>query len=49
LTYHWNKKVWNGLEAKGAQVMHYCQIGGKHCEADWEKQLPIFMNWLWKD
>ena len=49
MTYFWNKKVWKGLEKKSAQVMHYCQVGGKHCEADWEKQLPIFMNWLWKD
>jgi len=25
----------------------YCQIGGHHCEADWEKQIPIFMDYLW--
>ena len=36
------------LREKGAQVKMYCQIGGKHCEADWEKQLPILMNYLWK-
>ncbi len=32
---------------KGAQAMTYCQIGGKHCEADWEKQNEIYMDWLW--
>lgn len=48
-TYFWNKKVWTGLQKKSAKVMHYCQLGGKHSEADWEKQLPIFMDWLWED
>lgn len=25
----------------------FCQRGGNHCEADWEKQVPVFMNFLW--
>ena len=24
-----------------------CQVGGGHCEADWEKQVPMFMDFLW--
>jgi predicted alpha/beta superfamily hydrolase len=47
-TYALNKKISRILESKGARVMRYCQVGGKHCEADWEKQNPIFMDFLWK-
>lgn len=25
----------------------FCQRFGHHCEADWEKQVPEFMNYLW--
>ena len=27
----------------------YCQVGGRHCEEDWEKQLGIFMPFLWQE
>ena len=47
-TYQWNKRVAGGLKAKGADIALYCQVGGHHCEADWEKQNPIFMDFLWK-
>ena len=47
-TYKWNKQVRDVLEAKGARVTMYCQVGGAHCEADWEKQNPIYMDYLWK-
>ena len=47
-TYKWNKQVRDVLEAKGARVTMYCQVGGAHCEADWEKQNPIYMDDLWK-
>lgn len=30
-----------------ADARLYCQRGGHHCEADWEKQVPLFMNYLW--
>ncbi|MBR3017503.1 MAG: alpha/beta hydrolase [Clostridia bacterium] len=33
----------------GGAAKLYCQIGGHHCEADWEKQLPIFMPFLWQE
>lgn len=35
------------LENKGAMVKLFCQRFGHHCEADWEKQLGEFMDWLW--
>ena len=47
-TYHWNKRAGEAVAATGAKVMYYCQVGGAHCEADWEKQNPIFMDYLWK-
>ena len=25
----------------------YCQPGGGHSEAYWEKEIPDFMNFLW--
>jgi hypothetical protein len=27
----------------------HCQVGGHHCEADWEKLVPTFMNFLWTE
>lgn len=39
----------NKVIAAGGKAKLYCQIGGRHCEADWEKQLPIFMPFLWQD
>ena len=38
----------NKVEAAGGASMLYCQVGGRHCEADWEKQLPLFMPFLWE-
>ena len=37
------------LTEKGAKVYPYMQVEGRHCEADWEKQLPVFMDWLFED
>ena len=36
------------VEKAGGAARCYCQIGGHHCEADWEKQIPIFMPFLWQ-
>jgi predicted alpha/beta superfamily hydrolase len=36
------------LQTMDVQTYHYFQWDGKHCEADWEKQNSIFMNFLWK-
>lgn len=48
-TYHWNKRVCDQLRVSGAEVKMECQVGGAHCEADWEKLLPSMMNFLWND
>lgn len=47
-TYHCNRRAADALTAKGALVKLRCQIGGGHCEADWEKLVPEFMEFLWK-
>lgn len=38
------------LTEKGAVTYPYFQLGGKHCEADWQKQLPRCFKFLfgWK-
>ena len=43
-----NRKVEHLLVKKGAGTRLYCQPGGRHCEADWEKEVPDFMEYLWK-
>ena len=47
-SYRWNKQVADTIALSGATAELYCQVGGAHCEADWEKQNPIFMDFLWK-
>lgn len=42
-----NRRIASLLEGQGAAVDVYCQPGGRHCEADWEKQVPRFMDFLW--
>lgn len=44
-----NRSLASKLQVQGAAVQVYCQIGGRHCEADWEKQVPLFMEFLWKN
>ena len=46
-TYKCNKRVADYARSVGATVMMDCQVGGGHCEADWEKLVPTFMNFLW--
>jgi len=48
-TYNWNKKVADQVASSGAAVKMHCQIGGGHCEADWEQLVPTFMNFLWTE
>ena len=48
-TYGWNKRVADQVQAMGASARLFCQIGGHHCEADWEKQVPVFMEYLWME
>lgn len=35
------------LGQKGCNTEVYLQPAGQHCEADWEKQVPYFMDYLW--
>lgn len=44
-----NGEIAAWLGEKGVNARLYGQQGGRHCEADWEKQVPLFMNYLWMD
>ncbi len=46
-TYGWNKQAADRLAARGAAVKLRSQVGGGHCEADWERLVPEFMDFLW--
>ena len=35
------------VQQKGASTWLYHQQGGRHCEADWEIQVPTWMQFLW--
>ena len=48
-TYHNTKHVSDMLKKRKAAVMMHCQVGGGHCEADWEKLVPTFMQFLWME
>ena len=41
------RKFEKELQEKGSRTYVYFQKDGRHCEADWAKQVPIFMDWLW--
>lgn len=43
-----NKSMNDRLYKKGCSPYMFYQQDGGHCEADWERQVPLFMNWLWK-
>ncbi|MEX2804001.1 alpha/beta hydrolase [Streptococcus sp. H31] len=42
-----NKQAARYFENSQAAVTLYCQEGGRHSEEDWEKQVPLFMDFLW--
>ena len=46
-TYHNHKAVSDFLRKQKCTVKLHCQVGGGHCEADWEKLVPGFMHFLW--
>jgi len=46
-TYRRNKAAANKFSKAGAMPQLCCQVGGGHCEADWEKLVPLFMDFLW--
>ncbi len=47
--FYWNSQIAGRLRDCGASARTRCQIGGGHCEADWEKLVPEFMQYLWMD
>lgn len=44
-----NGRIAVRLMQRGARTRLLAQEGGRHCEADWEKQVPLFMDFLWLD
>jgi predicted alpha/beta superfamily hydrolase len=47
--YRTNKATASKVEKAGGTARLFCQVGGRHCEADWEKQLGMFMPFLWQE
>ena len=47
LSREWNEAVAQRLRGQGAAAVTYCQKDGGHCEADWERLVPGFMDFLW--
>lgn len=41
------RKFEKELQLKNARTYLFFQHNGRHCEADWAKQVPVFMDWLW--
>ena len=46
-SYLWNHAVARRVTEQGGAAWAYCQPRGGHCEADWEKLVPDFMDFLW--
>lgn len=42
-----NRELAAALADKAVQTRLFRQEGGRHCEADWSKQVPDFMEYLW--
>jgi len=48
-SYKWNQFICHRVRIQGGRGWMFCQEGGGHCEADWEKLVPGFMHFLWKE
>ena len=48
-TYFCNRRIAEGLSSWGVAAKLRCQVGGGHCEADWEKLVPECLNFLWME
>lgn len=46
---HLNLEISRILTRKGADTYPYLHVGGAHCEADWEQEVPQFMEYLWME
>lgn len=45
----YNRRILELLDGKGVITRQYIQPHGRHCEADWAKQVDMFMDFLWKN
>ena len=43
-----NLTIQQDLRKYGVATDFFCQVGGGHNEASWEKQIPRFMHFLWQ-
>ncbi len=43
------RKFSHELNERGVDTQIWFQRGGRHCEADWRRQVPVFMEYLWCD
>jgi predicted alpha/beta superfamily hydrolase len=43
-----NLTIQQDLRKYGVATDFFCQVGGSHNEASWEKQIPRFMHFLWQ-
>lgn len=41
-----HKKIEDALKNKGVNFLFYFDQKARHCEADWEKRIPIYMDFL---
>ena len=46
-SYQWNHAIARRIGQCGGAAWACCQEGGGHSEADWEKLVPDFMDFLW--
>ena len=46
-SYQWNHSIAQRVQECGGTAWAYCQEGGRHSEADWEKLVPDLMEFLW--
>ena len=43
-----NLHISHMLTERGVNTYPNLVVDGRHCEADWEKEVPVFMEYLWK-
>lgn len=48
MTYARHYQILEYADEQDANMQMYCQVEGGHCEADWEKLVPYFMQYLWQ-
>lgn len=41
------RELETGVQRRGVKTCRYCQPNGQHNEASWERQVPLWMEFLW--